>query len=123
MASPLENLSGPGRGLAAEPPDAKEFAGLKRSGLVRLKDAENPANSLESRFHHRHRNSRRSGTSRDSTRQCHDLGDVLGGADAPQRNIPEPIGRGESERYPKDTRPRSVSRKGEKPRRPVVSEA
>ena len=50
MASPLENLSGPGKALAAEPPDAKEFAGLKRSGLVRLKDAENPANSLESRF-------------------------------------------------------------------------
>jgi hypothetical protein len=50
VASPLENLSGPGKALAAEPPDAKEFAGLKRSGLVRLKDAENPANSLESRF-------------------------------------------------------------------------
>jgi len=44
MASPLENLSGPGKLLAAEPPDAEEFAGLKRSGLVRLKDAENPAN-------------------------------------------------------------------------------
>jgi hypothetical protein len=50
MASPFENLSGPGRPLAAEPPDAKEFAGLKRSGLVRLKDAENSVNSLESRF-------------------------------------------------------------------------
>ena len=50
MTSPLDNLTGPGRALAAEPPDAKEFAGLKRSGLVRLKDAENPANSLESRF-------------------------------------------------------------------------
>src|SRR3984885_10076038 len=50
MASPLENLSGPGKVLAVEPPDAKELAGLKRSGLVRLKDAENPANSLESRF-------------------------------------------------------------------------
>ncbi|MGC2461534.1 MAG: hypothetical protein WA446_11275 [Steroidobacteraceae bacterium] len=50
MASPLENLSGPGKALAAEPPDAKEFAGLKRSGLVRLKDAENATNSLESRF-------------------------------------------------------------------------
>ena len=50
MASPLENLSGPGKVLAAEPSDAKEFAGLKRSGLVRLKDAENAANSLESRF-------------------------------------------------------------------------
>jgi hypothetical protein len=50
VASPLENLSGPGKALAAEPPDAKEFAGLKRSGLARLKDAENSANSLESRF-------------------------------------------------------------------------
>lgn len=50
MASPLENLSGPGKPLAAEPPDAVEFAGLKRSGSVRLKDAQNPANSLESRF-------------------------------------------------------------------------
>ena len=50
MGSPLENLSGPGKALAAEPPDAKEIAGLERSGLVRLKDAQNPANSLESRF-------------------------------------------------------------------------
>jgi hypothetical protein len=50
MASPLENLSGPGKALAAELPDAKEFAGLKRSGLVRVKDAENAADSLESRF-------------------------------------------------------------------------
>jgi hypothetical protein len=30
--------------------DAKEFAGLKQSGLRRLVDAENPANSPESRF-------------------------------------------------------------------------
>ena len=36
--------------LAKEPPDANEFAGLVRSGLARLKDAENDANSLESRF-------------------------------------------------------------------------
>src|ERR1700722_5748516 len=50
MASPLENLSGPGKVLAEEPSDAKEFAGLKRSGLVRLKDAENAGNSLEGRF-------------------------------------------------------------------------
>jgi hypothetical protein len=50
MASPLENLSGPGRALAAESPDAEEFNGLIRSGLVRLKDSENTANSLESRF-------------------------------------------------------------------------
>jgi len=50
VASALENLCGPGKPLAAEPPDAQEFAGLKRSGSVRLKDAQNPANSLESRF-------------------------------------------------------------------------
>jgi hypothetical protein len=39
MTSPLERLTGTGRPLAAEPPDAKEFEGLKRSGLARLKDA------------------------------------------------------------------------------------
>jgi hypothetical protein len=50
MTSPLENLCGPGKVLAAEPMDAEEFAGLKRSGLVRLKDAENAGNSLEGRF-------------------------------------------------------------------------
>ena len=48
--SPLEHLAGPGNVLAKEAPDAKEFAGLVRSGLVRLKDAENEANSLDSRF-------------------------------------------------------------------------
>lgn len=46
MPSPLERLSS----LVAEPADEKEFAGLKRSGLVRLKDASNAVNSLESRF-------------------------------------------------------------------------
>lgn len=50
MASPLENLSGPGKSLQKEPPDAKEFAGLKRSGQARLSDATNTANSLEGRF-------------------------------------------------------------------------
>jgi hypothetical protein len=50
MTSPLENLTGPGKLLAAEAPDAKEFEGLKRSALARLKDAANPANALESRF-------------------------------------------------------------------------
>src|SRR3989338_7370553 len=48
--SPLERLTGPGNVLAKDPPDAKEFAGLVRSGLARLKDAENEANSLDSRF-------------------------------------------------------------------------
>jgi hypothetical protein len=50
MTSPFENLAGPGKALAAEPPDAKEFEGLLRSGLVRLLDAANPAISLEGRF-------------------------------------------------------------------------
>src|ERR1700732_4194747 len=52
MTSPsaLERLAGPGNVLAKEPPDAKEFAGLVRSGLARLKDTENEANSLDSRF-------------------------------------------------------------------------
>jgi hypothetical protein len=50
MTSPLERLAGAGKPLAVEPPDAKEFAGLKRSGLARLKNAANPVNSLESRF-------------------------------------------------------------------------
>jgi hypothetical protein len=36
MSSPLEALSGPGKSLKAEPPDAQEFAGLQRSGLARL---------------------------------------------------------------------------------------
>ncbi len=48
--STLENLAGPGKVLAKEAPDAKEFDGLVRSGLARLRDAENDANSLESRF-------------------------------------------------------------------------
>ncbi len=50
MTSPLENLSGPGQPLRKEAPDAKEFAGLRQSGLTRLADAENQANALESRF-------------------------------------------------------------------------
>jgi hypothetical protein len=48
--SPLDRLAGPGNVLAKEAPDAKEFDGLVHSGLARLKDAENGANSLESRF-------------------------------------------------------------------------
>lgn len=50
MTSPLEKLSGPGKSLRQEPPDTKEYEGLKHSGLTRLADAENPVNSLESRF-------------------------------------------------------------------------
>ena len=50
MTSPLENLSGPGQPLRKEAPNAKEFANLRQSGLKRLVDAENKANSPESRF-------------------------------------------------------------------------
>lgn len=50
MTSPLENLTGPGKPLKAEPPDAKEYAGLVRSGLARLADAGNAALSQEGRF-------------------------------------------------------------------------
>ena len=50
MASPLENLAGAGKALAAEPPDAAEIAGLLRSGRARLADARNATLSLESRF-------------------------------------------------------------------------
>lgn len=46
MTSALERLVD----LAAEPPDAKEFAGLRRAGLSRLKDAGTRTLSLESRF-------------------------------------------------------------------------
>lgn len=46
MTSALERLAD----LAAEPPDAKEFAGLRRAGLSRLKDAGTRTLSLESRF-------------------------------------------------------------------------
>lgn len=48
MTSPLDRLVG--SSLATEPPDANEFEGLKGSGLARLNDAGNPANSLPSRF-------------------------------------------------------------------------
>jgi len=50
VTSPLENLCGPGKPLRKEAPDAKECAGRERSGLKRLSDAANQANSLESRF-------------------------------------------------------------------------
>ena len=49
MTSPLESLRQLGH-LHAEASDAKEFAALKRSGFVRLADAEKVSNSLESRF-------------------------------------------------------------------------
>ena len=48
--TPLENLSGPGKALKVEPPDAQELAGLTRTGLARLADARNTTLSIESRF-------------------------------------------------------------------------
>ena len=45
----LDNLVRTGK-LKAEPPSQAELDGLIRSGAVRLKDAENPTLSLESRF-------------------------------------------------------------------------
>jgi hypothetical protein len=48
--SRLDRLTGPGNLLAREPPDAKEFEGLVRSGLARLRDAERETNSREGRF-------------------------------------------------------------------------
>ena len=36
--------------LSPEPPDKKEFDGLVRSGLERLRDAERDANSIDGRF-------------------------------------------------------------------------
>jgi hypothetical protein len=50
MSAPLDALTGPGKPLRAEPPDAQEFTGLKRSGLARLNDAANASLSLEGRF-------------------------------------------------------------------------
>lgn len=50
MPSSLENLSGPGKQLKAEAPDARETAGLLQTGRARLRDAANTALALESRF-------------------------------------------------------------------------
>jgi len=50
MSSPLDNLCGANKPLALEPPDASEFAGLKRSGIASLQDASNTSLSLEGRF-------------------------------------------------------------------------
>jgi hypothetical protein len=46
----LENLCGPGKPLSREAPDQPEFDGLVRSGKIRLKDAQNVHNAMESRF-------------------------------------------------------------------------
>ena len=49
MTSPLDNLVAVGT-LQRERPDAREYGGLLRSGRIRLADAQNPANAIESRF-------------------------------------------------------------------------
>lgn len=50
MSPPLDNLSGTGKPLKAEAPDAAETAGLLRTGLARLADSRNTSLALESRF-------------------------------------------------------------------------
>src|SRR5665213_4466704 len=50
MTSAFEKLCRAGKPLKAEPPDAKEFAGLVRSGTTRLNDATSHTLALESRF-------------------------------------------------------------------------
>jgi hypothetical protein len=50
MRQALENLSGPGKPLKAEPTDAPEIAGLLRTGNARLTDARNTTLAIESRF-------------------------------------------------------------------------
>lgn len=50
MTSAFENLCGPGKPLRAEPPDAREFAGLRDIGLAKLADARRDALALESQF-------------------------------------------------------------------------
>ena len=50
MISPLERLATPTGPLAAEPPDATEFAGLCASAKRSLADARRQDNALESRF-------------------------------------------------------------------------
>jgi len=48
--SPLDGLCGPGGPLGKEAPDAREFAGLLKSGETRLADARRKDNAVESRF-------------------------------------------------------------------------
>jgi hypothetical protein len=50
MPSAFEDLCGAGKPLHAEPADAAEVEGLKRSGLARLADAGKASLALESRF-------------------------------------------------------------------------
>ena len=48
VSQALENLTGPGKPLKTEAPDANEIAGLLRAGIARLHDARNVTLALES---------------------------------------------------------------------------
>lgn len=50
MTSAVENLCGPGKPLRAEPPDAREFSGLRDMGLAKLADAQRKGLALASQF-------------------------------------------------------------------------
>jgi hypothetical protein len=50
VISPLDALTGDDKPLRAEAPDSEEYAGLKRSGETRLKDARKLDLAIESRF-------------------------------------------------------------------------
>ena len=50
MTSTFENLCGPGKPLRVEPPDPKEFEGLRRLGMERLQDASIEGLSIASQF-------------------------------------------------------------------------
>jgi hypothetical protein len=50
MTSAFDNLCGPGKPLRAEPPDAREFGGLRKMGLAKLADARRKGLALESQF-------------------------------------------------------------------------
>jgi len=50
MSSAFENLTGPGKPLRHEPPDAREIEGLIRTAHRKLADARHPELSAEGRF-------------------------------------------------------------------------
>jgi hypothetical protein len=50
MTSAFDNLCGPGKPLRAEPPDAREFAGLRDMGVAKLADARRKGLALASHF-------------------------------------------------------------------------
>jgi hypothetical protein len=50
MSTSLDNLSGPGKALKAEPLDTEELAGLLQTGNARLRDSRNTSLALASRF-------------------------------------------------------------------------